>query len=192
MTLGAVRAEARTGKSDRICQPANRRSDLAAIDRSRREARIPLNALLAASGIHIETYYLGKRGANKTRPETLRRLWNALESLRSGRTAAPPPAAIRALLHAAEELLRVRILKSRKLSAVCLSKSASPAQRIRTLAFYLLAVEIEIENADIARACGCTRQNVHKARETIETMRDDGGALDRLMTQCAAVLRGEA
>jgi len=169
--------------------PAQRKRDFAALDRSRREANIPVDRLLQSAGVSYHTYYDGKAGRFATRQATMDKLWAAIERLRTG--AAPPPAAIRALLNAAEELLRARIAKNKRLAAVCLSRSTTPAARIRTLAIYLLTVEIEIDNADVGRAAGCSRQNVAKARDTIEALRDDGSALDRLMTQCATVLRGE-
>lgn len=178
---------------------ARQRRDFAQIDRTRREARIPLSKLLVESGVHSETYYIGKSGRAKSHGRTLQRLADALDRLRNGHRAPPPPPATRALIHATEALLGARIDADPRAAAACLSSTTtsktaptSKAARLRTLAIYLLTVEIEIRNSDVADAAECTRQNVNKARATIEGLREDGGALDQVLTACAAILRGGA
>ena len=62
--------------------------------------------------------------------------------------------------------------------------------RLRRIAVYLAAVELEVGNAEIARALGTTRQNVHQARNAVEDLRGRP-AVDALLERCRKLLQGE-
>ena len=63
------------------------------------------------------------------------------------------------------------------------------AARIQNMAIYITTVELEVENADFARAVGITRQAVHKARNKVEDLRDDP-AIDELLARVTLQVRG--
>ena len=62
-------------------------------------------------------------------------------------------------------------------------------RRLRRLAIYLVAVEMQIPNVHIARALRSTRQNVCLARQVIEDLRDRP-AVDALLDRCRVLLKG--
>lgn len=64
--------------------------------------------------------------------------------------------------------------------------------RLRRMAIYLAAVELQIENADLARAGGMSRQNVQQARNKVEDLRERDPSINALLDRCAALVRGEA
>lgn len=59
--------------------------------------------------------------------------------------------------------------------------------RARRLAIYIVTVELEIPNADLARALGCSRQNVKQARDKVEDWRGDA-AIDALIAGVTATM----
>lgn len=63
------------------------------------------------------------------------------------------------------------------------------ASRLRRYAIYVTAVELEIRNSVLAKAIGCSRQNVQQAREWVEEMRDDK-KLEDLLDRCAVLCTG--
>jgi hypothetical protein len=66
------------------------------------------------------------------------------------------------------------------------------AARIRRLAMYVAVVELEVSASTLARALGCTKQNVGQAIASVEDLRDDG-VIDKLLDECASlVARGRA
>lgn len=64
------------------------------------------------------------------------------------------------------------------------------ASRIQSMALYITAVELEIGNADLARALGVSREAVRKARNKIEDLREEGNAMDALLNRVAIQVRG--
>lgn len=196
MSLAFAASERRPRKLPPVCQLSPRR-DFGALNRARKDAGISVNRLLSAADISHHTWDAARNGKSATRDSTFDRLWAALDRLRRDGTAARPPAAIKALVLAAEEILRARIRG--RLIVACNPQRMTrdhgqyrlPASRLRTLAIYLVAVELEIENVAIAMALGCSRQNVKKARETVETLRDNE-AVDALFTRCGKLLTGAA
>lgn len=56
------------------------------------------------------------------------------------------------------------------------------AARINRMAIYVIAVELELKNAELARALGCTRQNVKQARDDVEDWREAERKVERALT----------
>lgn len=166
---------------------------IAAIDRARAARGLSHQELCARAPLHPSNWYFLRNGQQTPKRLTIKRLEAAL--------AASPPkpkiAPLAGLVHAAEALLRAAIGRDPALlGAVSYRranrKAAAPALaagRLRTLALYLVAVEVEVENVAIARALGITRANVHKARNTVEELADDP-RVRSLLDRCAATLRG--
>jgi hypothetical protein len=135
----------------------------------------------------------------KPRGSTLRRMNAALNALAHSSPITRPPALIAAFVRSAELVIANEIGNDRKLIAACAfarqrkrgrkPKSVEP-ERIKRLAIYLTAVELQVENAELARAIGCSRQNVKQARDDIEELRDDG-RIDALLDRCAALVTGK-
>lgn len=165
------------------------------IDRRRRERGISISRLLNAAGVHEGTWSLGKRGG-RTRPDTIERLEAALVALHPLSRQARPPAAIAALVRSIEFMLIREIGRDRRLMAACDPKrrrNRLPAQvptgRLRLFAVYLAAVDLEIGNAELARALGIERQAIKQARDTVHDLRDDT-RVDALLDRCGALLIG--
>lgn len=146
------------------------------LTRERKAAGISLNKLLAEADVRPQTFYDGAKGASVTRPATLEALWKALERLRQKQPQSPP-SAILALLHATERLLEQRL--------------ANCGVRLRPLALYLLTVEVEIQNADVARALKFNRQYVTKVRTETEDLREKDSDVDDALDNIGRMLRGD-
>ena len=56
------------------------------------------------------------------------------------------------------------------------------AARIRQMAIYITAVELQVGNADLGRALGLTRANIKYARDEVEQRREDGNDVDQALT----------
>lgn len=61
------------------------------------------------------------------------------------------------------------------------------AARVRRLAMYIVTVEFLVENAELARAIHCSRQNIKQARDAVETWRDNDSELDGLIARVASL-----
>lgn len=179
-----------------ICQPPT----LAQIEVIRLARGISVRQMLNAAGVDAKTWYDGKAHHWATRSDTRARLMAALDQLMGTRAAARPPQLIAAFVQMTERLLGAEIGRSRRLAnALCYhrprGKNAAPAveaKRIRRLAIYLTAVELVVENAELARALGCSRQNIKQARDDVHDLRDDHAAVDAMLDRVALLLKGDA
>lgn len=176
---------------------ADQTQRFAAIDRRRRQHDIPLPALLLESRVHVETWYLGKRGLAATKPATFKKLEAALSRLAKGERGGKRPNLVRASLAACRALVAVQVGRDPLLiGALAPKRKGRPnteklnAKRLSSLGIYLAAVELEIENADIARAINRDRQLIGQTRTDIEDLRDNP-LVDALLDQCGRILRGE-
>lgn len=64
------------------------------------------------------------------------------------------------------------------------------AARIRQMAIYITAVELQVSNADLGRAIGDTRANIKFARDAIEDRRDDGNEIDQVLNAVTLQVKG--
>lgn len=165
------------------------------IDKRRARSGVAVERLVAEAGVHRDTWFLARRGA-QMREATLQRLADALDRLIVEAPAARPPFVVAALVRAVVEILRQAAAGDGALMAAldphrrrASPPAALPATRLQSLAVYLIAVELEVPNAELARALGVTRQNVKKLRTTIEDLREDE-RVDALFARCAAVMTG--
>lgn len=63
------------------------------------------------------------------------------------------------------------------------------AARINRMAIYIIAVELELKNAELGRAIGCSRQNVQQARNDVEDWRETDRKIDRAIAKVTALVR---
>lgn len=172
------------------------------VESLRAARKIPHYVLCAAARVHPTTWFYLRRGEQEARRETIERLEKGLAGLLNKDYQPRPVNVIEVFVRLAEGVVRkhiggnrvlmraltpdrVRRGKARKLP------TAIEAGRLRRLAIYLAAVELEVGNAEIACALGLTRQGVHKARGMIEALRDSP-AIDGLLERCRLELKGEA
>lgn len=162
---------------------------IAAIERTRAARKLSHQQLCGAARIHPRTWFYLRRGEQAPKPSTLERLEAAIAAAPERPKAVP----LAALVRAVEALLARAIEGDTALAAAVNDKrnvKGPPRPRLRTLALYLVAVEVEAGNAAIARALGMTRANVHKARHTIEELADDP-RVRALLDELARTLQGE-
>lgn len=166
---------------------------IAAIERARVSRRLSHNQLTQAAGVHPSTWFYLRHGEQRPSKGTLERLRRAIEH-------APPAAPIEplaALMRATQALLIAAVAGDRALLEAINPKKfgrTDPTlqpRRIRTVAIYLLTVELAIDNHVLAKAIGCSRNNVRQVRADIEEIREEGGAVDALFLRVAELLRGE-
>lgn len=172
-------------------------ASFADLERRRAARGISINAWLSASGVADHTYRLAKAGG-ATRKATLAKLELGLERLQQEAGAARPPAVIALLVRAIELLLLSVIGRDRRLMAACdparlrrRLPQRVPAGRLRLIAIYVATVELEVKNAELARALGIERQAVKQSRDKIHDLRDTP-AFDALVEQVAAALKARA
>ena len=179
--------------TDQTAMPARRRKLVFAdVERRRRHAGLAANALIAAARINPRTWILLQRGIGADDPRrqnTLRRLLDAIDALQAAQ-AAKAPSAIVALVRVVEMMLRERVEGRAELEAALgIRRRRQNAARLRHLVIYLVAVELEISNADIARALGITRQAVKQVRDDVEGLRDRP-IVDAWLDSMAVLIRG--
>src|SRR5262249_12568477 len=140
-----------------------------------------------------------RKGDGEPLCNTVERLERALDELAIGAPRARPPAVIAGLVHAAELIVLHEVAGRKKLITELTFERARrgralpgaiAAARLRRLAIYLVAVELEVSNADLGRALDMTRQNVQQARNAIEDLRERP-AVDAVLDRCRALLKGE-
>ena len=162
------------------------------IERSRRDRNLSQALLLRRAMLSRRSWVCLLAGA-KPKDATLKRLRDALD----GKAYTPPAAAVLSQLYRlTAALLAPGCGVAADVAAVSLQdfsveKPNSPGwlaiARLRQTAIYVLTVELQIPNAELGRAIGCTRQNVKKARGAVEDRRDTDAALDELIRRVAAL-----
>jgi hypothetical protein len=164
------------------------------IDRRRAERKVTHKMLCALAGVHEPNWYAMRRGEFVPKPATIERLERAVEG--QSRRMASVNSVILAFVRVAETVVAAEAARRELIAALTFERErhAPPATiaraRLRRVAIYLAAVELEVGNADLARALKTTRQNVHQARRAIEELRERP-AVDALLEHCRALLKGE-
>lgn len=158
------------------------------IERRRAQFDVKVNALIRAAGIDPATWYAGLRNPAGVRPKTLARLSSALDALVAGAPAQRPPKVLAAFVRIAEAEIARRLARSKSLRRDL--GGAVSSGRLRRLAVYVIAVELEVENAELARALCCSRQNVQQARNAVEDWREKP-RVDALLDDVRILVRGE-
>lgn len=162
------------------------------IERLRKAKQISTAELLRRSKVSASTWWEIRAGKRKPQETTLRRLQAAL----GGVYLLPTPTPMVLGFH----IMAVTVLaqESGEDPDVMLAQDFSAerprdpiwlkAAAFRRQAMYLTAVEMQVSNAVIGRAIGCSRQNVHQARNAIEDAREFNPVLDAVLDRCGARL----
>jgi hypothetical protein len=169
--------------------------DLARLERRRLVLGITLEQWAKAAGINVGFFRDIRRKGIRPRPASLARLARGLEEL-AGASRARPPVLIAAFVRAAEVVITREIGGDTHLIADLAiarhKREHEPRQvaraRLRRVAIYLTAIELEISNVELARALRTSRQNIAQARLAVEKLRERA-CIDRLLEQCRTLLR---
>lgn len=163
-----------------------------AINRARIAAGQSHEDLCRRAGVSVRNWYRVLRGEQAPSDMLLAALRRGLGEI----AAAKPPAVIKSyhrlvmrLLAAAQGLDPDAVVAA----DLSVQRPQVPAwlaaARVHNMAIYLTTVELEVENADFARALGISREAVRKARARVEDLREDP-AIDALLTAITQQVRG--
>lgn len=166
------------------------------IDAERSRLKFSHSKLCRNAGVELSMWYRLRQGERSPRGNTLRRLEAALAGERLSMSNAD---LVRKLFSLSAVVLRTLIGADIELIAACTKRtarrigppSAVSAQRFRRMVMYVVAVELEVDNAALARAIGTSRQNVLQARTEIHDLRDNP-LVDGLFERAAAAVRETA
>lgn len=190
----SVNARAKALPSSTVNRPRKAPpSSIEDIDRRRRRAGISLGAMLREAQVKRATWRAAYVEPERTRRSTLDRLERALARLMSGDRAVNEGAAVlayRAVIALAARDLGIDSAKAQTISCdFSAEKPNNPewaaGARARRLAMYVLCNVLSVGKAGLAKAIGCSRQNVAQAVAAVEAMRDDDPRVDALLTRLA-------
>ncbi len=169
---------------------------IAAIDADRKSQKLSHAQFCRLANIESSQWFRLRRGEYQPTLRTIERLKSALAGQRVGTSSQQ---LVKCCFEASLAVLRILIGDDLKLIAACAEKrprNGAPAKisegRLRRLATYVVTVELCIENADLARALGVSRQNVKQARDDVEDLRDGSAPVSDLLDRAGALVRGEA
>ncbi|UZE47931.1 helix-turn-helix domain-containing protein [Rhodopseudomonas sp. P2A-2r] len=155
------------------------------INRRREAAGMAHDQFARLANVSVWTWRDLRRGARAPMPSTLAKLNAALDASRPPKPAQVVASYHRLLMqHLARHLnfdvptlLATDFSVQRPFNAQWLA-----AARIRQMAIYLTAVELQVGNAELGRALGLTRANIKYARDEVEQRREDGNEVDEALT----------
>lgn len=176
--------------------------DIRTIDRERAKLKLSHAKLCRLAPISADRWWRLRQGGEKPAPITVARLKAVLEAVRGAKASdqivclqipllAPIVRVIMAYL-ARETAMPVDVMLAQDLTvergqnAVWLQ-----AARLRQMALYLLIIECDIKGAELARACGVTRQAVSLAKQSVEKMEAGDLAVRDLLARARHVLVGQ-
>lgn len=166
------------------------------IEARRRKTAISVARLLAEAGINEKTWRRARRDKVQTRGTTLERLDRALDRLGQGeKSEAGRSSLLGHYLSIAGIFAHFCGADVAAVHAMATDfRNENPnnpawliGARVRRLAMYLIACELQYGNAALANAIGCSRQNVKQAVKSIEELREAEPALDALIAKVAAL-----
>lgn len=165
-------------------------STIQQIERARKERGISQGEFLRRANVHHSTWQALLRGS-RPRHDTLKRLEAALDAAVVVRSVPVIVALYRLIMVqlAARHGIAETDALTLKFCAGSQIENLRLAVRLRQAAIYVLTVELEIPNAELGRAIGCTRQNIKKARMTVEDRRESDTELDALIARIASIAR---
>lgn len=164
------------------------------LDRARAAAKLSHGELCRRAGVDVTTWARNRKGQQPPRDDTLDRLRIALAG-----DDVPQRVPLIAALHrmamivlAIETGANVDKVMRQDFSA---ERPANPdwlrASQVRCYATYLLTVELDLGNATVGRAIGCSREAVSKARRFTGNAMEDP-ALATALERCARLVKGAA
>lgn len=166
-------------------------SRVVAINKARITAGLSHEGLCSRSQVSVRNWYRLVRGEQEPSDLVLGRLRKGLGEF----TTAKPPAVIQSY----HRLVMILIATEQKFSVAALLATDFSVQRpqvpewlqaarIHNMAVYVTTVELEVENAEFARALGISREAVRKARNKVEDLRDDP-VIDELLSRVRQQVR---
>jgi transcriptional regulator with XRE-family HTH domain len=162
------------------------------IERRRKASGLTHSELCRRAGVDQRNWFNLLSGAHAALPATLRKLSRALDA----QAPARPPQILVAfhrvclgLVADALGLDRTTVLTTDFSVQRPALAGWLEAARARMIAIYITSVELEVDNAELARALGTTRQAIKKARDRIEDLRDDA-AIDAAIEAVSQQVRG--
>jgi transcriptional regulator with XRE-family HTH domain len=163
--------------------------DIEDVERLRVARGLSHARMCALAGVELNNYFKLRRGRHRPSAATLRKLAAAL----ADPVPARPPRVIAAfhrvcfaLAADALGLDRAAVLAT-DFTVTRRTDAWIAAARARMVAVYVTAVELEVDNTELARALGLTRQAIKKARDKVEDLRDDAGVDAAIETVCRQV-----
>jgi hypothetical protein len=167
--------------------------EIAIIARTLKTEQRPLMAFLRFAGVPYITWYPLARGEVQPSGRTLKRLKAAMQG-------APLQAKQPAVIAAFHRLVMVLLADAQGLDRTAVLATDFSVQRpqnaawraaseVRMFAVYITAVELCVENVDVAAALSISRQAVKKARDRVEDLREQP-AIDSLIDRVAAMAAG--
>lgn len=167
---------------------------VSAIERRRQAASITHAALCRLAGIELRNWHKLRAGTQTPAARTIVKLQIALD----GRPKSTPPQVILSFHRLVMQALAARMkfdLETLLATDFSVQRPSNPqwlrAARIRQMAIYIVAVELQVSNADLGRALGDTRANIKFARDAIEDRREDGNEIDQALTAVTLQVRAE-
>ncbi|WP_407155194.1 hypothetical protein [Bradyrhizobium sp. STM 3557] len=166
-------------------------STVESIDRRRKAAGLSHGELCRLAGIEVNNWFALLRGAHRPSPKTLAKLEAAF-----GEAKPVKPRGIISGFHRLVVGLCADALGADRDAVLATDMSKQRPQnpqwlraaQIQMMATYITAVELEVGNAELARALGQSRQAVQKARNRVEDLRDDA-AIDAALVRVAGMVR---
>jgi DNA-binding transcriptional regulator YiaG len=164
---------------------------IVAIEERRKAAGISHEKFAATAGISFWTWRDLRRGDNPASCATIKKLQAALSAPRE-----PKPIKLISGFHRIVVSLCAAAVGADAAAVLATDMSRQRARnpqwlaaaRVQMMATYITAVELEVGNAELARALGTTREAIRKARNRIEDLRDDA-ALDAALEAVTAQVR---
>lgn len=158
---------------------------IVAVDRRRSAAGLSNSELCRLAGVEFNNWRKLRRGGHAPSVGTLAKLNAALDAPRSTK----PPQVVAAFHRLVMQFLAMHLKFDTAILLATDFKVQRPsnpqwlqAARIRQMAVYITAVELQVSNADLGRALGDTRANIKFARDQVEERREDGNEVDQALT----------
>ncbi|EKS26705.1 helix-turn-helix domain-containing protein [Afipia felis] len=172
---------------------ADAAAQIIAINKKREDLGIGHEKFAQKAGISFWTWRDLRRGAFRPTPATLKKLRAALGEV----PEAKPPQVVKGF----HRLVMIEIARTQQIDIETVLTTDFTVQRphapqwlassrVRLMAIYITAVELEVGNADLARALGVSREAVRKARMKIEDLREADHAVNDLLDRIAGQVRG--
>lgn len=170
-------------------------STVAALNARRAAQGVRIKDLCHAASVGAQTYWRMVRGLAEPQRRTLVKLERALDRIERGAPLEQPPHIIASFWCVATLFFAAELDVSPDI-ALAPDGASCPedpvwlaGSRARQLGFYLTNTELGVSVTQLAKACGTTKQRVHKAVNRIEDLRDDP-AIDQLLDRASVHLSG--
>lgn len=168
---------------------------IAIIERQRVSFGLSHADLCSRAGVRKDTWQEIRAG----RRSPLARTLDKLEAALADKPRRRPPHAVKAL-HQRTVLDLCKQLRAPLSSVLAQDMTAQrpsnkawlQAARINRMAIYIVAVELVVGNAELARALGCTRQNIKQARDDVFDWMEDSRKIARAIALVSAGFTGKA